>query len=121
MKRLFIFAMMTMAASSSFAMSDKLKCINGRVNVETYRHINESDLRMMVNYMVDDVGTFRALVTSKGTLFGGQRTFAGTTTDGRSVKFVVKNGDGLQGTLRIDGLADEQGFICKEQIQFINL
>ena len=123
MKRLFIFAMMTMAASSSFAMfsiSDKLKCINGRATVETYSHINESDLRILVDHMVNKV-SYQAFVTSESPLFSGQRTFEGTTTDGRSLKFVVKKGGGLRGTLKIDGLPVERGFDCTEVTPFINL
>lgn len=115
MKRLFIFALMTMAASSSFAMSDILFCTNGRVEVTTARYMNdEKTLRLSANFMVPGMGTFHSVVTSKGSLFGGQRTFIGKATDGRSVKFVVENDDGLQGTLKIQGLADEELF-CREQ------
>jgi hypothetical protein len=115
MKRLFIFALMTMAASSSFAMSDKLNCINGRVNVSTYRHINDDSLRLTAGFMVDDIGTFHSVVETKSSFT--QKVFTGKTADGRDMKFVVKR-HGLKGTLTIAGLPGEEGFICKEQILF---
>ena len=115
MKRLFIFAMMTLAASSSFAMSDILFCTNGRVEVTTARYMNdEKNLRLSANFLRPGARTFHSVVTSKGSLFGGQRTFIGKSTNGRSVKFVVENNDGLQGTLKIQGLADEDGIFCRE-------
>ena len=108
--------MMTMAASSSFAISDTLNCINGRVNVSTHRYINDDNLRLSANFMVDDLGTFHSVVKSEAAR--GSRAFLGRTSDGRAMKFVVKNAGSLKGTLTIEGLPAEEGFICKEQILF---
>jgi hypothetical protein len=120
MKRLFIFALMTMAASSSFAMGDILNCINGRVNVTTARYMNdEKNLRLSASFMVDDLGTFHSVVETKSSLMRpGQKAFVGKTSDGRTMKLVVKGFNKLKGTLTIDGLPAEEGFVCKEQILF---
>jgi hypothetical protein len=120
MKRLFIFALMTMAASSSFAISDLMSCINGRVNISTSHYTNdEKTIHLTAAFMVDDIGTFNSVVTAESAR--GQKTFVGKTADGRDLKLVVQNlksQKGLKGTLTIQDLPTEEGFICKEQIFF---
>jgi hypothetical protein len=118
MKKIFIFALMTMTASSSFAIGDFLKCINGSVNVVTHQYINDNNLRLSASFMAEDKGPFHAIVQKKST--SEQITFTGKTADGRDMKLevksddtLVKRGDTLTGTLTIDG-SIEKGFVCYE-------
>ena len=115
MKRLFIFALTMMAASSSFAMKDVLQCVNGRVVVNTFRHMNEDQLRLTASFMVNDLGNFEALVTTQSRWTA--KSFSGKTADGRKMKLVVKRFDDLKGTLSIEGLPSEE-LVCREQNLF---
>lgn len=108
MKRLFIFALMTMAASSSFAISDILTCSNGRVNITTARYMNdEKNLRLMAHFMVDDTQTFHAIVTTPS-----RKTFVGKTSDGLDIKFVQEDSASSTWTLTIEGLPKEDDIHC---------
>lgn len=119
MKKILLIAMTTLAASSSFGFfgdDDAYNCSNGRVNVSTYRHINEKTLRLMAHYMVDDVGTLYSLVNLKES--GNQKTFLGATSNGRRVKLVVTENDPITAVLKIENLAVESELNCSRAGSF---
>lgn len=120
MKRLFIFALMTMAASSSFAINDTLICSNGRVNVTTARYMNdEENLRLNANFLIDDMRTFHSIVEPDSSwIRPGKKVFTGNSADGREMKLVVRGFRTLKGTLTINGLPTEKDLSCREQIFF---
>lgn len=108
MKRLFIFAMMTLAASSSFAMSDILNCSNGLVNVSTARYMNdEKNLRLSASFMIEGMRNFHAIVTTPS-----RKIFVGKTSDGLNIKLVQDDNAARTWTLKIEGLPAENGIHC---------
>lgn len=100
MKRLFIIAMTTLAASSSFAGildSNIIKCIGSNgVTVETQKY---SDKKLYLSAQLFQPDLF---VVAKAAVSGN--VFYGITKDGRAISLTYQSENSI---LSVDGLADE--------------
>ena len=109
MKRLFIIAMTTLAASSSFAVSDTLNCTGTKnaiyVNTYPYNDVGGESLQMLVHTLSPDSSIYVNVRTEEHGLLWSTKVFYGTTYDGRAVTLTVRGNK--KATLCIDGIADE--------------